>query len=36
MSIGYNLKRAMKALGFDAIMARLDAEKQRMKAALAA
>ena len=31
--LGYNLKRAVKALGFDAIMARLGAEKQRMKAA---
>lgn len=30
--LGYNLKRAVKALGFDAIMARLEAEKQRMKA----
>ncbi len=31
--LGYNLKRASKALGFDAIMARLAAEKQRMRAA---
>ncbi len=31
--LGYNLKRAAKALGFDAIMAWLEAEKQRMKAA---
>ena len=31
--LGYNLKRAVKALGFDAIMARLDAEKRRMKSA---
>lgn len=31
--LGYNLKRAAKALGFDAIMARLEAEKRRMKAA---
>ena len=30
--LGYNLKRAVKALGFDAIMARLEAEKQRMMA----
>ena len=31
--LAYNLKRAVKALGFDAIMARLDAEKRRMKSA---
>lgn len=32
--LGYNLKRAVKVLGFDAIMARLEAEKQRMRSAI--